>query len=413
MSTSPSGQWTARSIDDAAWPDFLSVDAHAFGMTTPPELLETIAETHERARDIGVYDGELLAGIATAYSFDLSIPGGSLPAAGVSWVGVLPTHRRRGILGTLMRHQLTGLHDDGREPLAVLWASEPPIYGRFGYGPATHRREMTVRRSPAALVAGAPSDAGLRLRLADASDTGAFRAVHDTVVADRPGGFTRPDSWWARTVRDLPVMREGRSELRCVLAEDASGVRGYALYFTKQAFGEDFADGEVTVREVMALDPAALATLYRYLFDLDLMGRTSFWNVPVDDPLVHWLANPRMARQRPGDALYVRLVGVGEALAARTYSADLDLVLDVTDGTCPWNAGRWHLSGGPGGATCERTGAAADLTLDVRELGAAYLGGTALVELAAAGLVHGADPAVRAASVAFAHHPAPWCPMVF
>ena len=112
-------------------------------------------------------------------------------------------------------------------------------------------------------------------------------------------------------------MRDGRSALRCVVAEDGDGVRGYARYATKQSFGDDFGQGKVSVREVMALDPAALATLYRYLFDLDLMGSTELWNVPVDDPLLHWLQNPRRAKPERGDALYVRLVDLPAARSAR------------------------------------------------------------------------------------------------
>ncbi len=135
--------------------------------------------------------------------------------------------------------------------------------------------------------------------------------------------------------------------------------------------------------------------------------------MPVDDPLLHWLQNPRLAKPEGGDALYVRLVDLAEALGARTYSADVDLVLDVADASCPWNAGRWRLSGGTDGATCTRTDDDADLTLDVRELGAAYLGGTSLTELAGAGRVTGSPDALQAATTAFAHSPAPWCPVVF
>ena len=410
----PPGGWPVRALGPEDWTDFLRVDGHAFGATMPEELLEAEREVHAQARDIGAYDGADLVGIATAYAYRLSVPGSTLPAAAVSWVGVLPTHRRRGVLSALMRHQIGAVRDEGRDPLAILWASEPQIYGRFGYGPATARVAVTVPRGHAALTAAAPRDAGLRLRLTDPADWKATAEVYAAVAATRPGVPERDEPWWARAVRDVPSLREGRSELRCVLAEDAAGVRGYARYATKQTFGDDFGSGVVSVREVMATDPAALATLYRYLFDLDLMGSTEMWNVPVDDPLLVWLANARTARPRLEDALYVRLVDLPRALAGRTYADEIDLVLDVTDGLCPDNAGRWRLAGGPTGATCERSGDAPDLACDTRELGAAFLGGTSLTHLGAAGMVtearHGA---LRAAARAFAHTPAPWNPAVF
>ena len=405
--------WPIRTLDDADWPAFAALDSHAFGNSAPAELLEIERAAQEPGRSIGATEGDDLVGIATAYSFDLTVPGAAVPAAGISWVGVLPTHRRRGVLSALMDHQLGALHDAGREPIAVLWASEPPIYGRYGYGLASRFWGVTVGRSATALDPAAPADPDLTLRLVPADDWKRTAGVYDTLTARRPGMFARNERWWKRAVMDLPDTRDGRSELRCVIVEDRAGVRGYARYATKQSFGDDFGQGKVSVREVMALDPAALATLYRYLFDLDLMGSTEIWNVPVDDPLLHWLQDPRRAKPGVGDALYVRLVDLAGALSARTYATDVDLVLDVTDARCPWNAGRWRLTGGTGGATCTRSDDTADLALDVRELGAAYLGGTSLTELAGAGRVGGDPAALQAATTAFTHSPAPWCPVVF
>jgi predicted acetyltransferase len=411
--TTPRTTWPVRTLGDDDWRAFLDVDANAFGMTPPPELDESARETHEPDRNIGAYDGDVLVGIATAYSFTLTVPGGTVPAAGVSWVGVLPTHRRRGVLSALMDTQLGSLHDTGREPVAVLWASEPQIYGRYGYGLASRHWSLTVGRSATALSPDAPTDPALRLRLVPAEDWKVTAGVYDEVTARRPGMFARDERWWLRAVRDLPSMRHGSSALRCVVAEDGDGVRGFARYSTKQSFDDDFGNGKVDVREVLAVDPAALAALYRYLFDLDLMGRTSLWNVPVDDPVMHWLQNPRQAKPESGDALWVRLVDLSAALTARTYSSDVDVVLEVDDQRCPWNAGRWRLAGGPGGATCTRTDDPADLTVAARDLGAAYLGGTSLAELAAAGRVSGPENLLRATSQAFSTDPAPWCPVVF
>jgi predicted acetyltransferase len=406
--------WPVRPLTDDDWDGFQAVDSHAFGMTMPPELVDSERELLRGARSIGAYDGPTLAGIAAAYAYQLSTPGSTLPAAAVTWVGVLPTHRRRGVLTALMTHQLHAVHEQGEEPLAILWASEPQIYGRYGYGMATRSVSLTVPRDPRALHGAAPADPALRLHLTDPADWKRVAGVYESVAAQRPGVPLRDEPWWRRAVRDVPALRGGSSELRCVVAEDDTGPRGYALYATKQSFDEDFGSGAVTVSEVMAADAAALATVYRYLFDLDLMGRTTLWNVPVDDPLLHWLQNPRRAKPSLGDSLYVRLVDLPRALEGRTYATAVDLVLEVTDALCPWNAGRWRLTAGPGGAACRRTEDAADLVLDVRELGAAFLGGTALAELALAGRVVESTPGrLAAASAAFQHAPAPWCPRVF
>jgi predicted acetyltransferase len=238
--------------------------------------------------------------------------------------------------------------------------------------------------------------------------------VYDAAVAARPGMLARDDRWWRRAVRDIPDNREGRSELRCIVAEDDSSVRAYARYATKPDWTPGRPTGTVFVREVMSADPAARAAVFRYLLDLDLMATTDFWNLPVDDPLFLWLRNARASQPRWGDAMHVRLVDLPAALRARTYSTPVDVVLGMRDGVCPWNAGTWRLTGGPDGARCEPVDAAADLALDVRELGAAYLGATTLVDLGEAGWVDERTPgSLAATSAALRHEPAPWCPIIF
>jgi predicted acetyltransferase len=314
-----------------------------------------------------------------------------------------------------MTHQLHSVHDEGREPLAILWASEPQIYGRFGYGLATRHLSLTVPRDPEALLPSAPRDESLRLRVVDPSDWKLTADVYARVRELRPGAPARDELWWKHAVQDIVAMRDGKSALRCVVAEDETGVRGYARYATKDMFEDWVSSGKVMVREVMAVDAAASAALYRYLCDLDLMGTTHLWNVPVDDPLLLWLQNPRKAKPVLGDSLYVRLVDLDRSLRARTYATPVDVVLEVTDDLCPWNAGRWRLTAGPDReTTCERTTDAADLALGVVDLGAVYLGGTSLHELAMAGWVSELRAGtLAAAATAFAHTPAPWNPAVF
>lgn len=407
-----------RTLAEDEWPQLLDVDAHAFGTVVEPELGDLERRLMEFDRTIGAFDGDTLAGVATAYSFSLTVPGAVVPAAGVSWVGVLPVYRRRGVLRSLMRHQLHDIRQRGREALAVLWASEPPIYGRFGYGLASRSLAVNVPRNAFALRDDTPHDEALRLRIIPVDDWKVTAGVYEKVALTRPGAFQRDDRWHERAIMDVPGRREGRSPLRCVVAEDGDGARGYARYSTKPDWSDSYPKGVVHVREVMAVDAAALAALYRYLFDLDLMASADLWNVPVDDPLLQWLTNVRMAGPRVNHALYTRLIDVGRALAQRVYSTAIDTVIEVSDPLCEWNGGRWRLIGGGDGAHCEPVAESArdeaDLTLSVADLAAVYLGGTTLNELALAGRVQEHTPgAVAAVSAAFSSTPAPWCPVVF
>jgi predicted acetyltransferase len=412
--TSPRPRLTVRPTSESDWARVVEVDGHAFGTTMEPDELADARRMHEPWRGLGAYDGDTLAGTAAAYAVQLPVPGAVVPAAGVTWVGVLPVYRRRGVLRSLMTRQLAELHADGREPVAVLWASEPPIYGRFGYGMASRALSVTVPRRADALRADRPQDPSLRLRLVPPEDWRTAAGVYDAVAGERPGMLLRDERWHTHASADPPSRRQGRSALRCVVVEDGAGVRGYARYSTKPDWSPGRPEGTVHVRELVALDAPARAALYRYLFDLDLMLRTELWNVPVDDPLLHWLTDPRAARPTLQDALYLRLVDVPVALAARRYAAAVDVVLDVADPVCPGNAGRWRLVGGPDGARCWSVDSPADLSLAVADLGSAYLGGVALGELGQAGrVVEHREGALAAATAAFAWAVQPWCPMVF
>ena len=415
-----------RPIGPDEFDSYQLVDQHGFNDGPMTEgVRRAVLSRFEFDRSLAAFDGGTPVGIAAAHSFRLSVPGSELlPAAGVTWVSVLPTYRRRGVLSSIMRRQLEDIRGRG-EPLAVLWASEAPIYSRFGYGSASWQLRFTIRRGEGALAASVVADRGLVLRLADPSTALAELAkVYDTVLADRPGLFVRNESWWQRTIYDPPEDRHGASPLRCVLAEDDSGPRGYALYSAVEpAGGEPFLPADVlTVRELIAVDPAASAALWTDLLSRDLTGEFRARLRPVDDPLLFQLADPRRARPQPADGLWVRIIDVPGALAGRRYSCPVDAVIEVRDDILPANAGRWRLATSPGAcdagrglaASCVRVTSAADLVLDVTQLGAAYLGGTRLGTLAEAGLVTELRPgAVRQLSAAMAWDPAPWCPTIF
>ncbi len=139
-------------VAESEWSaEFLRVDELAFGYDATDEENELDRTLREPKRMIAARVGGEMVGIAGAYSFDMTVPGGSAPMAGVTWVGVLPTHRRRGVLTAMMRHQLHDLHESQGEAVAALYASESVIYGRFGYGQASQELRLTMHRGANAL----------------------------------------------------------------------------------------------------------------------------------------------------------------------------------------------------------------------------------------------------------------------
>jgi len=409
--------YPVRPITPDEFDSFHLVDQHAFGggpMTEDDRRV--FMPRMEFDRSLAAFDGGTVISAAGAYSFMLSVPGGQvLPAAGVSLVGVLPTYRRRGVLTSMMRRQLDDVRDRG-ESLAVLWASEAPIYSRYGYGRASWTLSYTIKRGEGALAA--PVDPEVRLRLAEPSDALAEMAkVYEEVMASRPGMFARGDAWWQRLVHDPAAERGDAGPLRCLLAEHRGQPRGYALYSGQGKWEPTFLpDGVLTVRELMSSLPQADAALWGDLLSRDLIGEFRASLRPVDDPVRYQLADPRRLRSLLSDALWARITDVPVALARRAYAAPVDVVIEVRDSLIPANAGTWRLtaSGADDTASCvAAAGSACDVQLDVSALGAAYLGGTRLGALAGAGLVGGQPGAIRQLSAAMCWDPAPWCPVIF
>ena len=387
---------------------------HAFSVTVDEEELELERSALELDRTLAALDGKEIVASATAFSYEMTVPGGTVPAAGVSWVAVLPSHRRRGILTSLMRRQLEDVRARGREPVAILWASEAPIYGRFGYGLASGDLSIKVPRANNALRP-VPGADDLRVRFVSTEESlDLVEPAYDHDRARRPGMLARTGPW-RRSRIFIPASRRGStSPLRTVVVDGPDGVRGYARYTTSSSWPDGIPSGKTEVRELHAIDAAAQWALWRHVTDLDLSGEISLSIRPTDDPLLTLLLNPRTAITRWSDGLYVRIIDVGAALGARTYATPVDVVLDIDDAFCPWNSGRWHLVGDATGGRCERTDAAADVALAARDLGATYLGGTSLLSLADAGLVSELTAgAVGELSLALRHEPAPWSTFIF
>jgi predicted acetyltransferase len=364
---------------------------------------ERYARIDEPERSLAWFDDGRIVATTAAFTRKLTVPGAVIGCAAVTAVAVVPTHRRRGLLTEMMRRQLEDVRARG-EPVAALWASEAAIYGRFGYGVGATQAYLVARR-PAARLATPPA-AGEPLTAGPAGEhVDAMRALHERARADRPGMLDRPGAWWQERLHDAEADRRGAQPLRAVVCDD-----GYALYAVRPEWDEEGAAGEVIVRELVAGTPDARAMLWAFLLDQDLTRKITWQLAPSDEPLWLMLANPRAVRRTVGDGLWLRLVDVRAALAARTYASEPGVVLDVSDAFCPWNDGRYRLSLDG----CEPTDAQPDLALDVATLAAAYLGDTTLVALAAAGRVRELRPgALARASAAFRGAVAPWCPEVF
>jgi predicted acetyltransferase len=360
-------------------------------------------------RMLAAWDGDAIVGGCGALSLRLSVPGGEVTGTGTSVVGVSPTHRRRGVLRAMMQAHLEDARERG-DAVVALWASEEGIYGRFGFGRTGFVGSIALPREHAGFDA--PLETRGRLRLVEPDEAlEAFPPLWDALARRRPGMILRSREWWEdRTLSDPAGHREGAGPKRFALLEQDGEPAGYAIYRHQFGFEGGSSASKLVVVEAVATEPEAMAAVWRYLLDVDWTAEITASLLPPDHPLFFLLAQPRRMRYRMGDGMWLRLLDVPAALAARTYPEDGELVLEVRDELCPWNAGRWRLAGG----AAESTRAAADVALDVAALGAAYLGGVSLSLLAQGGWVEELVPGalVRADGI-FRHGLHPWCPEIF
>lgn len=392
----------------------------AFGESFSEAEVDDWLKLVEPDRWLGAFGNErseLVVGCATAHSMRLTVPGGEVAAAAVTGVGVRPDHRRRGILRALMRRQLDDVHARG-EPVAVLWASEGAIYGRFGYGLAAWDGFCEVDTTRTVFATRAPLEGVVRI-LDEQAAAQVIPAVYDAMRAHTPGALSRSEAWWrSGTLADPEYSRHGASPKYRVVFEADGQAEGYAIYRVKEDWDHRGPRNVLKVSEAVWTTPRALRGLWRYLFDVDLVRTVEIHRAPVPNPLQLVLAEPRALGLVTGDGLWVRIVDLPAALSARRYATADELVLDVRDDFCPWNAGRWRLrsEGEPWVATAELvpTDAPADVALEAADLAAIYLGGVRPSELAAAGrVVELAPGGLRRADAMFAAERAPWCVTMF
>jgi predicted acetyltransferase len=385
----------------------------AFGASLPTdEELTASREITEFDRTLAFFDGPEIVATAGIFSYEMTVPGGTLRCGGVTRVSVLSTHRRRGLLRAMMRRQLDDMHERG-EPLAALYASEAPIYGRFGYGLATYQTAVEIERSRATFATALSG--GGRLSMVDVpTAVGAFTRVWGRARPNHPGMLGLDERWMRNQLADLELHREGASPHYRVLYQTDDTPSGFAIYRLKLDWDASGPNGTLRLEMLVAATPDAYAALWRHVLDVDLMARVTAEMRPVDEPLRFLLADSRQPKTRIEDGIWLRLVDVAAALAGRRYRIEGRLALRVRDAFCPWNDRQVELVGGPAGAECRPHDGAADLALDAADLAALYLGGNRFRTLCEAGRVQEVRPgAIARADAMFATDRAPWCPSHF
>ena len=389
--------------------DALNAISHYFGHENTDEDAERFAGWLEVDRMHAARDDGKIVGGAGAFSYRMSVPGGgSVSAGGVTVVGVLPTHRRRGVLTAMMKAQLADCRGRGDE-VAYLWASEATIYGRFGYGLASRMGALELPRERTRF--GQPFEARGNVRLLGLEEAAElFPPLYEQVFAQRPGMFSRSKAWWeTRKLSDDPARRRGGPLNRALLELDGEPA-GYALYRVAQDWAAGVSSGAVTIQEVVTPTPEATRELWRWLLDFDWTSQLTADLLPLDHPLFLLLAEPRRMKFRINDGVWVRILDVEAALTARAFTGEGSVVLDVQDTFMPDVAGRFRVRADG----VERTDADAEIALDVSSLGSVYLGGFTFRELIesfrARELV---DGAVARADALFATAVEPWCAEIF
>jgi predicted acetyltransferase len=404
-----------RPIEAGEFAAFMRADASSFGIHVTDADVEQDRPYFELDRSLAAIDDGQIVGTGAILSFDLTVPGRrSLPAAGVTWISVLPTHRRRGILSAIMRRQLSDVRERG-EPLAILWASESIIYGRYGYGVATTHADYRIDTRHGGFAQD-PEAAG-RVRLLDkAAAAEVLPEIYERFRLLQPGALTRPREYWNHYMIDPERWRDGASARFYAVHESDSGVAdGFVTYRIKDKWENAFPESRLLVTQLISVTSEARLALWKFCLELDLIAVVEAGSLPADESIRWMLADFRRLRiVNVPDSLWLRLVDIPAALAARGYSTADRLVFGVTDRFCPENSGNYELEGSPQGGQCNKTSASPDLTLEVADLSATYLGGVRFGTLSRAFRVRENTPgALQRADLMFSSEVTPWCSQEF
>jgi predicted acetyltransferase len=388
----------------------------AFSEDVPDDLVKRVEAVSDKERFLCVMQDDRFVATSGVFGTHLSVPGGEVPAGGIAWVTVLPTHRRRGIMSGMMRRMIDDCHRR-REPIAMLWAAEGAIYQRFGFGLGTLSMNLEAEARAVGFAREWPSEGRFRL-LPAGEGREIVEPVYEAVRAQRAGFLSRTPDWWAGILPDADKDRKGGEAKRLVVYETDAGAEAYAVYKTKPEWGVRGSSHQLTVDEAIGSTPRGTREIWRYLLSVDLVRTVKTWRLPSDHPLLVLTAEPRRLGVTMGDGLWIRVVDVVAALEGRKYGLNGHgngrVCFDLRDEFCSWNAGRWDLEVEDGRALVTRTDTEADLALDANDLAALFLGGFSATALAAAGRVMEMRPGgLAAADSLFPTTLKPWCPQEF
>ncbi len=399
-----------RTITEGERVDWIQATSTAFSSTAKDDEIEAFLPVIEVDRSFAAVEGSRIVGTSASITFRMMVPGGArVPTAGVTMVGVQPTHRRRGINSRMMTAILEQAAERG-EPLVALFASEGAIYGRFGYGLAACLGEFQAESARMAFVRG--YEPGGRVELVSKDDAlPLVDRIYDASL--RPGGVERNEALRDNMFATVGEEKE-QSWMYAVHFDDTGEADAYAVYWVKFDWPRSVPTGTMTVKECVASTPSGHADIWRFLFDVDLVSTVEAWNRPVDEPLLHLLREPRRLRFSVVDGLRLRMVDVAAALEARRYAADGRVVFGIADPFRPDTSGTYELIAEGGVGRCARSDAAEDLAGTINVLGATYLGGTSFRQLWWSGQVEERSAgALDRADAMFASTPAPWCVVDF
>lgn len=400
-----------RSITPDEFRAYASVWERTFNFDGKDEELEEEAKAHELDRSIVAVENGEFVGTGGAFSFEMTTPGGSVPAAGLTAIAVLPTHRRKGILTAMMRQHFEDVRER-EEPVAILRASESVIYGRFGYGIASYDSKWKVNRAQARLGS-TPAGSGVVGLIEKDRARRVLPEVYRRAAPSIPGFLSRGEASWNHYFLDFESWRGGFTSNRFAVYEEDGEALGYLRYRVKDTWEDSLPRNEVLAAEMITITPEAEAELWRYIFATDLTQVIKTQNRPSQELIDLLLAEPRQLSRKLVDGLWARLMDVPAALGARRYRSAGKLTLRVEDEFLPECGGTFRLEGGMDGAECHPTGDNPDLTVDARALGARYLGLGSFEMMLPLGLVSGSIESVRSADSMFDWFTVPWCPHYF
>jgi len=387
--------------------DFFASLAVAFSDPRPdPEEVETDKKVVELDRTFAAFEDDRIVGCAGIYTQQMVVPGGArVPTAGVTMVGVLPTHRRRGILRELMVMMLDQAAERG-ESMASLFASQGAIYGRFGFGHAAHYLEFDIALDHLTW-AESTAPTGRVTLLARTEALPVMRQIYERAIESRPAALEVDDTWM-----DVGFWESSKDDERVFYAiheDDAGTPDAFAMYGIKHEWPRGLPSSEVKVKRFAATTPESSIGMWRYLCAIDLMARVKVDLRPVDEPLQWLVEEPRALRPHLEDGLFLRPVDVVAAWSARGYAGSGSLVVEVDDAFRPESAGTFLLEVDDGAGTCVRTDREPDLRCAANAVGSTYVGGVTWTTLAGAKRVFEVTPgALARADELFRCDVAPW-----